>query len=67
MGNKSAISLSGLITDAADTIELLLETTETERSRIEGEAKGIVARLRALDGQISDEIFAAAMKSLRPN
>jgi hypothetical protein len=65
MDKKSAMSLSGLIAEAADTIELLLETTDKERSQIEGEARAVIARLRALDGNLSDEIFEVVMKSLR--
>jgi hypothetical protein len=65
MDKQTAKSLSLLIAEAADTIETLLDTTDEERTQIAAEAKGVVAQLRALDGQLNDEIFAAAMAALR--
>lgn len=66
MDKETAKRLSVLIADAASTIEALLETTDEERSQIAAEAQGVADQLRALDGQLVDEIFAAAMRARRP-
>jgi hypothetical protein len=65
MDKETGKTLSILIGEAADTIELLLQTTDAERSKIAAEAMSVVAQLRAVDDQLLGEILAAALAAKR--